>query len=50
MASARGKTVVVTGAAGGLGKAIATSFLAAGANVVIWVRKIHDQMNPIFFD
>lgn len=35
MASARGKTVVVTGAAGGLGKAIATSFLAAGANVVI---------------
>ncbi|KAG7291877.1 hypothetical protein NEMBOFW57_001899 [Staphylotrichum longicolle] len=35
MASAQGKTVIVTGAAGGLGKAIATAFLAAGANVVI---------------
>lgn len=28
-------TVIVTGAAGGLGKAIATAFLAAGANVAI---------------
>ncbi|KAL2198435.1 hypothetical protein P885DRAFT_32415 [Corynascus similis CBS 632.67] len=35
MASAQGKTVIVTGAAGGLGKAIATAFLAAGANVAI---------------
>jgi NAD(P)-dependent dehydrogenase (short-subunit alcohol dehydrogenase family) len=35
MASAQGKTVIVTGAAGGLGKAIATAFLAAGANVGI---------------
>jgi NAD(P)-dependent dehydrogenase (short-subunit alcohol dehydrogenase family) len=32
---AQGKTVLVTGAAGGLGKAIATAFLEAGANVVI---------------
>ncbi|KAL1843261.1 hypothetical protein VTJ49DRAFT_2370 [Mycothermus thermophilus] len=29
------KTILVTGAAGGLGKAIATAFLAAGDNVVI---------------
>lgn len=35
MSSAQGKTVIVTGAAGGLGKAIATAFLSAGANVVI---------------
>ena len=28
-------TVIVTGAGGGLGKAIATAFLAAGANVAI---------------
>ncbi|KAK4117735.1 NAD(P)-binding protein [Canariomyces notabilis] len=35
MASAQAKTVIVTGAAGGLGKAIADAFLAAGANVVI---------------
>lgn len=35
MASAQGKTVLVTGAAGGLGKAIAKAFLDAGANVVI---------------
>ncbi len=35
MASSQGKTVIVTGAAGGLGKAIATAFLTAGANVVI---------------
>lgn len=35
MSSAQGKTVIVTGAAGGLGKAIATAFLEAGANVVI---------------
>jgi len=35
MTSAQGKTVIVTGAAGGLGKAIATAFLDAGANVVI---------------
>jgi NAD(P)-dependent dehydrogenase (short-subunit alcohol dehydrogenase family) len=33
--SLTGKTCLVTGGAGGLGKAIATSFLAAGANVVI---------------
>ncbi|KAK3940550.1 hypothetical protein QBC46DRAFT_122753 [Diplogelasinospora grovesii] len=33
--TAQGKTVIVTGAAGGLGKAIADAFLAAGANVVI---------------
>ncbi|KAK3693622.1 hypothetical protein B0T22DRAFT_45296 [Podospora appendiculata] len=33
--SAQGKTAIVTGAAGGLGKAIANAFLAAGANVVI---------------
>src|SRR5438105_2357088 len=33
--SAQGKTVIVTGAAGGLGKAIATAFLAAGAHVAI---------------
>ncbi|KAK4229573.1 hypothetical protein QBC38DRAFT_472205 [Podospora fimiseda] len=30
-----GKTVLITGAGGGLGKAIADSFLSAGANVVI---------------
>ncbi|AEO65656.1 uncharacterized protein THITE_2112832 [Thermothielavioides terrestris NRRL 8126] len=35
MASAQGKTVLVTGAAGGLGKAIAEAFFAAGANVVV---------------
>ncbi|KAK4102917.1 NAD(P)-binding protein [Parathielavia hyrcaniae] len=35
MSSAQDKTVIVTGAAGGLGKATATAFLAAGANVVI---------------
>lgn len=35
MTSAQGKTVIVTGAAGGLGKAIADAFLAVGANVVI---------------
>ncbi|KAL2136000.1 hypothetical protein VTI74DRAFT_5887 [Chaetomium olivicolor] len=35
MTSAQGKTVIVTGAAGGLGKAIADTFLAAGANVVV---------------
>ncbi|KAK1775667.1 hypothetical protein QBC45DRAFT_238669 [Copromyces sp. CBS 386.78] len=35
MASAQGKTVLVTGAAGGLGKVIAETFLSAGANVVI---------------
>lgn len=35
MSSAQGKTVIITGAAGGLGKAIATAFLAAGANVVV---------------
>ncbi|KAL2158345.1 hypothetical protein VTH06DRAFT_4393 [Thermothelomyces fergusii] len=34
MASAQGKTVIVTGAGSGLGKAIATAFLAAGASVV----------------
>jgi NAD(P)-dependent dehydrogenase (short-subunit alcohol dehydrogenase family) len=39
--AARGKTVIVTGAASGLGKAIATAFLAAGANVVI--NDINDQ-------
>jgi NAD(P)-dependent dehydrogenase (short-subunit alcohol dehydrogenase family) len=33
--SAQGKTVLVTGAAGGLGKVIAETFLQAGANVVI---------------
>lgn len=32
---AAGKTVIVTGAGGGLGKAIATGYLQAGANVVI---------------
>ncbi len=32
---AQGKTVIITGAAGGLGKVIATAFLSAGANVVI---------------
>ncbi|KAK4041984.1 hypothetical protein C8A01DRAFT_14374 [Parachaetomium inaequale] len=35
MTSAQGKTVIVTGAAGGLGKAIASAFLAAGANVAV---------------
>lgn len=35
MTSAQGKTVLVTGAAGGLGRAIADAFLVAGANVVI---------------
>lgn len=35
MTSAQGKTAIITGAAGGLGKAIADAFLAAGANVVI---------------
>jgi len=39
--AAKGKTVIVTGAASGLGKAIATGFLAAGANVVI--NDINDQ-------
>lgn len=33
--SAAGKTVIITGAAGGLGKVIAETFLAAGANVAI---------------
>lgn len=35
MADITGKTCLVTGGAGGLGKAIATRFLAANANVVI---------------
>ena len=35
MTAAQGKTAIITGAAGGLGKAIADAFLAAGANVVI---------------
>ncbi|KAK5662833.1 hypothetical protein OQA88_6244 [Cercophora sp. LCS_1] len=35
MASAQGKVVIVTGAAGGLGKAIASAFLGAGAQVTI---------------
>lgn len=30
-----GKTAIVTGGAGGLGKAIATAFLKAGANVAV---------------
>lgn len=34
--SAAGKTIVVTGGAGGLGKAIASAFLDAGANVAIF--------------
>jgi NAD(P)-dependent dehydrogenase (short-subunit alcohol dehydrogenase family) len=41
MAPAKGKTVIVTGAASGLGKAIATAFLAGGNNVVIC--DINDQ-------
>ncbi|KAE8353231.1 hypothetical protein BDV28DRAFT_165109 [Aspergillus coremiiformis] len=35
MSALSGKTCLVTGGAGGLGKAIATKFLEAGANVVI---------------
>lgn len=35
MASAQGKTVIITGAAGGLGKVTADAFLAAGANVAV---------------
>ncbi|KAK3330599.1 hypothetical protein B0H66DRAFT_69097 [Apodospora peruviana] len=35
MSTASRKTVIVTGAAGGLGKVIATTFLNAGSNVVI---------------
>ncbi|KAI0536154.1 hypothetical protein GGR58DRAFT_404915 [Xylaria digitata] len=34
--SAAGKTIVITGGAGGLGKAIASAFLAAGANVAVF--------------
>ncbi|KAI0403374.1 NAD(P)-binding protein [Xylaria palmicola] len=34
--AAAGKTIVVTGGAGGLGKAVATAFLAAGARVAIF--------------
>lgn len=33
--SSKGKTALVTGAAGGLGRSIAEEFLAQGANVVI---------------
>ncbi|KAH8162032.1 hypothetical protein CIB48_g6211 [Xylaria polymorpha] len=34
--TAAGKTIVVTGGGGGLGKAIASAFLAAGANVAVF--------------
>ncbi|KAI0872504.1 hypothetical protein GGS24DRAFT_433828 [Hypoxylon argillaceum] len=39
--SVAGKTIVVTGAAGGLGKVIASAFLEAGANVAIF--DVHEE-------
>lgn len=42
--SAAGKTIVITGGAGGLGKAIASAFLEAGANVAICDVN-HDRLN-----
>ena len=52
--SAQGKTVLITGAAGGLGKVIATAFLAAGANVAICdintqrIAKVEDEWSKTY--
>jgi NAD(P)-dependent dehydrogenase (short-subunit alcohol dehydrogenase family) len=43
--SVTGKTVIITGASRGIGKAIAQGFLDAGANVVLVSRSQHDIEN-----
>ncbi len=42
-----GKTALVTGAARGIGKAIAIRFAEAGANIAFTVRKVDDNMKSV---
>ena len=42
-----GKTALITGAARGIGRAIAISFAEAGANIAFTVRKVDDNMKSL---